>query len=76
MHYQHGTCASFLINNSADTVTYDYWNLAGATHYLTGFCVMKNQASYGSCKFGDIKTDINNAAYVVLVVTSFLSARK
>jgi len=58
-----------------ETVTYDFWDLGGTTQYLNGFCIIKNQAKYGACKFGDINTDINNAAFVALVIPFYFRSQ-
>jgi len=71
VHYTYGNCGSLFVNDTADTVTYDFWDLAGTTKYLNGFCIARNQASYGSCKFGDLKTDLSISAYVLVVPPSY-----
>ena len=68
------TCGAALVNNSPDTVTYNFFTFGGTTQWLNGNCIMQNGVAGGKCIFQD---DAQNDPpppdiYVAFVVPFFL----
>ena len=65
-------CGAFFVNNSPDTVTYDFWDFGGTTQWLTGNCFIGKSNNFGGCSFG---MNFESSAYIAFVVL-FYSARE